>query len=124
MDNNSFAVHFSLMDLSRNVDMELDPTRARFDGALPGWRSRVPALSKSSLPGWFFEEWHREVEALGFTASEEQPLVQTEGKRLYRLVFFRRHDFPGKIWGDVAKEHNFSFDFEPPENMQASRASR
>ncbi|MDP0971206.1 hypothetical protein Q6294_30150, partial [Klebsiella pneumoniae] len=51
-----FAIHFSLMDLTRNIDMELDPHRDRFDHALPGWRSRVPIdeLSKTSLPGWFF----------------------------------------------------------------------
>ncbi|MFG6429788.1 hypothetical protein [Roseateles sp. LYH14W] len=47
-----FAVHFSIMDLHRNIDMELDPKRDLFKDALPGWRDRVPAeaLSKKSLP--------------------------------------------------------------------------
>lgn len=49
------AINFSLMDLHRNVDMELDPSRARFDDAAPGWRSQpnVPTTSLSGLPGVF-----------------------------------------------------------------------
>lgn len=36
-----FAVRFSTMDLSRNVEMEFDPARARFDDTAPGWRENV-----------------------------------------------------------------------------------
>ena len=36
-----FAVHFSTMDLRRNVLMEYNPERARFDDAAPGWRQHV-----------------------------------------------------------------------------------
>ncbi len=37
-----FAAHFSLMDLTHNIDMELNPKRDRFFHALPGWRLAVP----------------------------------------------------------------------------------
>jgi len=106
-----FAVHFSLMDLTRNIDMELDPKRDRFDHALPGWRSAVPteALSKSSLPGWFFGEWCRTVEALGFKVSGQMPLIPDgKGRSIYRLVFFSRHPLPDRIWSDIARSPNFS----------------
>lgn len=100
-----FAVHFSLMDLSRNVDMELDPARDRFSGASPGWRDRLPpATSKARLPSWFFEDWMAQISGLGFQVSQVMPLVDDgKGRALYRLVFFSRHPFPDKIWGDIAK---------------------
>ncbi|MGJ3701161.1 three-Cys-motif partner protein TcmP [Variovorax sp. AFSI2.2] len=106
-----FAVHFSLMDLTRNIDMELNPKRDRFDHALPGWRASVPAdaLSKSSLPGWFFTAWCQAVEALGFTVSGQMPLITDgKGRSIYRLVFFSRHSLPDRIWGDIARSRNFN----------------
>jgi three-Cys-motif partner protein len=104
-----FAVHFSLMDLTRNIDMELDPKRDRFDHALPGWRSAAPtdALSKASLPGWFFERWCNAVQALGFKVSAQMPLITDgKGRSIYRLVFFSRHPLPDRIWADVARSRN------------------
>lgn len=106
-----FAVHFSLMDLTRNIDMELDPKRDRFDHALPGWRSSVPtdALSKSSLPGWFFDAWCKAVTALGFKVSGQMPLItDSKGRSIYRLVFFSRHPLPDRIWSDIARSRTFS----------------
>lgn len=106
-----FAVHFSLMDLTRNIDMELDPKRDRFDHALPGWRSAVPtdALSKSSLPGWFFDAWCKAVAALGFRVSGQMPLITDgKGRSIYRLVFFSRHPLPDRIWNDIAQSRNLN----------------
>jgi three-Cys-motif partner protein len=104
-----FAVHFSLMDLTRNIDMELDPKRDRFDHALPGWRNAVPtsALSKSSLPRWFFDTWCQTIERLGFKVSGQMPLITDgKGRSIYRLVFFSRHALPDRIWGDIARSRN------------------
>lgn len=103
-----FAVHFSLMDLSRNIDMELNPARDRFDHALPGWRSRVPPkISKKNLPLWFFGEWCNAVKALGFTVSSQMPrITDGKGRAIYRLVFFSRHPLPDRIWGDIARGQN------------------
>lgn len=101
-----FAVHFSLMDLHRNIDMELDPKRERFDDTLPGWRTAVPldSLSKSTLPGWFFSAWCDAIGRLGFRISGQMPLItNSRGNSIYRLVFFSRHALPDRIWGDVAR---------------------
>jgi three-Cys-motif partner protein len=108
-----FAVHFSLMDLTRNIDMELDPVRDRFSGACPGWRDRLPEkISKSNLATAFFEDWCNLIAKLGFSVSQVMPLVDDgHGRALYRLVFFSRHPFPEKIWGDVAKSKNLAFAF-------------
>lgn len=104
-----FAVHFSLMDLARNIDMELDPGRDRFDHALPGWRAAVPtdALAKSSLPGWFFDTWCKRVVSLGFIISGQMPLITNgRGQSIYRMVFFSRHPLADRIWSDIARGRN------------------
>lgn len=104
-----FAVHFSLMDLTRNIDMELDPKRDRFDHALPGWRLAAPTdeLSKSSLPTWFFDAWCKAVGDLGFKISLQMPLITDgKGRSIYRLVFFSRHPLPERIWNEIARSRN------------------
>jgi three-Cys-motif partner protein len=109
-----FAVHFSTMDMIRNVDMELDPNRARFDDAAPGWREALgnDKLSKGQLPQAFFAYWKELVEKCGFSVSKEMPLVTNDQNRpIYRLVFFSRHSFPNEIWEDIAKSPNREFDF-------------
>lgn len=101
-----FAVHFSTMDLTRNVDMELDPKRDRFDHALPGWRHAAPTdeLAKSSLSAWFFQAWCKKVQSLGFKISGQMPLITDgRGRSIYRLVFFSRHALPDRIWSDIAR---------------------
>lgn len=106
-----FAIHFSLMDLTRNIDMELDPQRDRFDHALPGWRSRVPTdeLSKSSLPGWFFSAWCSAMRDLGFKVSGQMPqITDGKGRTIYRMVFLSRHELPDRIWGDIARSRNLN----------------
>lgn len=111
LKNVDFAVHFSIMDLHRNVDFELDPCRARFDDAAPGWRNALKHCSKSALPGEFFQYWCKQVEELGLGISTAMPLVYNNtGHPIYRLVFFARHGLPHKLWGDVAKSKNQELD--------------
>ncbi|MBP7655747.1 MAG: three-Cys-motif partner protein TcmP, partial [Pseudoxanthomonas sp.] len=109
-----FAVHFSTMDLRRNVLMEYNPERARFDDAAPGWRQHVDPLAfvRGDADEAFFDYWCELVRGLGFSISRRMPLVRDEGNRpLYHLVFFSRHELPNRIWSDVAQGPNREFDF-------------
>jgi three-Cys-motif partner protein len=109
-----FAVHFSTMDLRRNILMEFNPDRARFDDAAPGWRQHIDPLTfiRGDADEAFFDYWCTLVERLGFTVSQRMPLVRDESNRpLYHLVFFSRHELPNRIWGDVAQGPNREFDF-------------
>jgi three-Cys-motif partner protein len=104
-----FAVHFSNMDLSRNVEFEFDPERARFDDTAPGWRSNVKVLgsSKTNLPSVFFDYWMSLIKSLNFSVSHAMPIVRNDTNHgIYRLVFFSRHPLPNRIWGDVARGPN------------------
>lgn len=63
------------MDLTRNVDMELDSERDRFSSANPEWRDRVPTkAAKGGLPAWFFDDWRTQISTLGFSVSHEMPV--------------------------------------------------
>lgn len=103
------AINFSTMDLQRNVDLEFDSQRARFDDVAPGWQ-RDPAVqvaSKQNVKVAFFNYWCRLVQGLGFTYSKEMPLITNDaGHGIYRMVFFARHDLPTRIWSDVARGPN------------------
>lgn len=107
--------HFSLMDLARNVDMELDPDRARFDAAAPGWRQQPWAATsaKASLIVPFFAYWQQQVQGLGFGVSRHHVLVpNAQGAALYRLVLFAKNSLPLRIWDDVARGPQGAFDFD------------
>jgi three-Cys-motif partner protein len=107
------AINFSTMDLQRNAEFEFDPARARFDGTAPGWRDdpTIRSLSKKNVPIAFFNYWCALVKRLGFEHSKEMPLVRNDdGHPIYRIVFFARHAFPVRLWGDVAKDKNRTLD--------------
>lgn len=109
------AINFCTMDLQRNAEFEFDPERARFDDAAPGWREdkEIREASKQNVKLAFFRYWCRLVEGLGFEHSREMPLVHNNaGQPIYRMVFFARgHDLPKRIWADVARGRNQSFEF-------------
>jgi three-Cys-motif partner protein len=109
-----FAVHFSTMDLRRNVVMEYNPDRARFDAAAPGWRDHVNPIdfARGDADEVFFDYWCGLVTGLGFTISQRMPLIRDEKNRpLYHLVFFSRNALPNRIWGDIAQGPNRELDF-------------
>ena len=115
LPNVDIAVHFSTMDLWRNVEFEFDPSRARFDETAPGWREhvKVKQIPKSGLALAFFEYWCNLVKSLKFSISGVMPLVHNDtGHPIYRMVFFSRNPLPHRIWSDVAKGPNRSFDFD------------
>lgn len=111
--NVDFAVHFSTMDLSRNVGLESDPERFRFDQVAPGWKQALAGVSPKNRRVQFFKYWMELVRGLDFEFSREMPLVSNNsGHEIYRLVFFARHDLPIRLWGDVAKDNvQPGFDF-------------
>lgn len=105
LPNVDFAVHFSTMDLARNVGLESDPERFRFDQVAPGWKGALSGTSPKNLRVAFFNYWMGLVRGLNFEFSREMPLISNNnGHEIYRLVFFARHDLPIRLWGDVAKD--------------------
>jgi three-Cys-motif partner protein len=109
------AINFSTMDLQRNAELEFDAERARFDGTAPGWRQdpKVLSASKQNVASEFFKYWCQLVRTLGFEHSKEMPLVHNDqGRAIYRMVFFARDKLPNRIWSDIARGPNRSFQFD------------
>ncbi len=114
LEHVDFAVHFSTMDLRRNLLMEYNPERARFDQTAPGWRNHIDpvAFVRGDADEIFFDYWCGLIEGLGLTISNRIPLVRDDKNRpLYHLVFFSRHPLPNRIWGEVAQGPNRELDF-------------
>ncbi len=100
------AVHFSTMDLQRNIVQDIQKDLRQLDQVAPGWRKHVDAksLGNKALRAEFFAYWRTQMTALGFKHSREMPIIHnTIGSPIYRLVFFARHSTPLRIWGDVAR---------------------
>jgi len=103
------AINFSTMDLQRNVEIEFDSERARFDAVAPGWQDdpAVQSASARNVKLAFFNYWCKLVQKLGFDYSKEMPLItNNRGHGIYRIVFFARHDLPTRIWTDIARGPN------------------
>jgi three-Cys-motif partner protein len=101
------AVHFSTMDLQRNIVLELAKDRKRLEPVAPGWQTAVLAdtLGVKQLQRAFFAHWLDQLRALGFAYSKAMPFIRnTRGAAMYRLVFLARHDLPLRIWTDVARD--------------------
>lgn len=110
------VINFSTMDLQRNVELELDSTRARFDGTAPGWRDLdgIRATNKIGMQRALFEHWRALVGGLGFPHSEEMPLIPNDqGHGIYRMLFFSKHPSPRRVWSDIARSPNRELDFGP-----------
>ena len=105
--NVDLLINFSTMDLQRNIEMEFDPGRNRFEGTAPGWTKHPPILQANSenVKPAFFNYWRNLIErGLGFDHSEAMPMVyNNKGHGLYRMVFFARNKLARRIWGDVAR---------------------
>ncbi|WP_334108934.1 three-Cys-motif partner protein TcmP [Methylobacillus sp.] len=98
-----FVINFSTMDLMRNGDLELDPSRARFDEVLPGWSSSGP-IAKQRLQEVFISTWMQKIESLGFTFSNSAPMINNDDHRgIYRLMCFARHEIPLRVWRDISR---------------------
>ena len=107
------AINFSTMDLRRNVDIESDSDGGRFDDAAPGWRDYIneSRTSRSNMALEFFNYWRGLVSSLGFEHSKEMPFVLNDRRSpMYQMIFFAKHEFPKRVWADVARGPNMELD--------------
>jgi three-Cys-motif partner protein len=103
--NIDIVVHFSVMDLQREIELDFCRDASRFEGTAPGWKTHVNVrqYSKQEARAEFMRYWFSLVKSLGFGYSREMPLFsnQNEGP-LYRMVFLMRHPLADKLWNAVA----------------------
>ncbi|SAK94444.1 hypothetical protein AWB77_05406 [Caballeronia fortuita] len=101
-------VHFSVMDIQRNIDLEAATSGARLDRIAPGWQQAIKLrdLPKNAFVNAFLDYWKELVErTTRMTAADIMPLIKnSKGGPLYRLIMLSRHTLAEKIWNDVGRE--------------------
>ncbi len=101
-------VHFSLMDLRRNLIQQYREGGS-FDDVAPGWRIHVPAerLNKREASRAFEEYWTHLVEQTGLRIAVHRPVFKNSRRaELYRLILLSRHDLAHKLWNSATVDPN------------------
>ncbi|TCV79207.1 three-Cys-motif partner protein TcmP [Sulfurirhabdus autotrophica] len=93
-------IHFSAMDLQRNLAVNLTAADSAFDAIAPGWRENVnTTASKEEIRRRFVEFWRAKVTSLGVWPSIDQKLITGEKNQpLYWLLLAARHGLAHKFW--------------------------
>jgi len=96
-------IHFSMMDLQRNVGSLMKS--GRLDQFAPGWREQIDPSSRNDIKVQaVFHHWCELIKGLGY----KDPTYQSElvrGARnqpLYRLVLASKSDIGTQFWGEVS----------------------
>ncbi|CCD39851.1 conserved hypothetical protein [Candidatus Paraburkholderia kirkii UZHbot1] len=88
-------VHFSVMDIQRNIDLEAATFGNRLERIAPGWREAIDLtiLPKSAFVNAFLDHWKQLIQSeTQLTAADMMPLIRnSKNGPLYRLIMLRRH---------------------------------
>ncbi|WP_250492372.1 MULTISPECIES: three-Cys-motif partner protein TcmP [unclassified Caballeronia] len=107
--NIDILVHFSVMDIQRNIDLEAAKDGTRLECIAPGWREAIDLsrLPRTAFVGAFLDYWQRIVlNNTRMTAASTKPLlVNSKNGPLYRLILLSRHIHAQKLWNDVGREN-------------------
>ncbi|WGS45223.1 three-Cys-motif partner protein TcmP [Burkholderia sp. JSH-S8] len=99
-------IHFSVMDVQRNIGGDFNLSSSRLDAAAPGWRNnlRLDAIPKHEQVGAYLEYWETLVTDLTkMQVAESKPLFVNMNKGpLYRLIHLSRHPLATKLWNTAA----------------------
>ncbi len=104
--NIDIVVHFSVMDLQREIELDFLRDASRFENFAPGWKDHVDVahLTKQGARSAFVTHWLSLVESLGFRCSKEMPLMtNSKNGPLYRMMFLMRHPLAEKLWNEIAR---------------------
>lgn len=104
--NIDIVVHFSVMDLQREIELDFLRDASRFESFAPGWKKHVDVsgLTKQGARIAFVQYWLSLVGSLGFRHSKEMPLMtNSKNGPLYRMMFLMRHPLAEKLWDEIAR---------------------
>jgi three-Cys-motif partner protein len=98
-------VHFSAMDVQRNVDRYLTMPISPLDAFAPRWRERVQVrMPKRDQRRHVREHWQSLLAQLGMpTAQSIEHIQGSKNQSLYWLLFAARHPLAHKLWDAIVK---------------------
>lgn len=96
-------VHFSLMELNRNVFKYLETKNPKLEAFAPGVFEHVKPVTKQQAFDDVYKYWLSKVQAKGFRVAERHKKVTgPKSAPMYYLVLICRHDLADKIWSTIA----------------------
>lgn len=102
-----FIAHFSVLDLTRNLEAYFQEDSPILEAFAPGWRAQLGDQLRDPvhMRGKFFEYWLYRFARRGFHIGPHVPLITTSTDApLYRLVCLSRHPLASKIWSSLNKK--------------------
>ncbi|CUR78192.1 three-Cys-motif partner protein TcmP [Achromobacter xylosoxidans] len=100
-------VHYSLMDVTRNLELNYRRDAPAFDSFAPGWKNAVavPTMTKVDARRRFGEYWQSLVARLGYSVCDMRPVMTRSGtqSQLYQMVLLERHPLARHLWNEVAR---------------------
>lgn len=96
-------IHFSIMDLQRNIRSLM--RSGRLSEIAPGWEAHIdPSIRNDVAVNKLFQHWLQLVQGLGYKdSSNHTELVRGPNNQpLYRLVLASKNDMGKKFWKEVS----------------------
>lgn len=104
--NIDILIHFSVMDVQRNIGGDFKLSSSRLDAAAPEWRANLnlDAVPKHERVNAYLQYWESLVSNLTtMQVAKNKPLfVNTNRGPLYRLIHLSRHPLAQKLWNTAA----------------------
>lgn len=104
--NIDILIHFSVMDVQRNIGGDFKLPTSRLDAAAPGWRDRLKldAVPKYEQVNAYLKYWESLVfDLTRMRVAKAKPLfVNANRGPLYRLLHLSRHPLAQKLWDAAA----------------------
>lgn len=104
--NIDILIHFSVMDVQRNIGGDFKLSSSRLDAAAPGWRANLnlDAIPKHEQVNAYLQYWESLVSNLTtMLVAQSKPLfVNMNRGPLYRLIHLSRHPLAQKLWNTAA----------------------
>jgi len=104
--NIDILIHFSVMDVQRNIGGDFKLSSSRLDAAAPEWRANLnlDAVPKHERVNAYLQYWESLVSNLTtMQVAKNKPLfVNMNRGPLYRLIHLSRHPLAQKLWNTAA----------------------
>jgi three-Cys-motif partner protein len=108
-------IHYSLMDVARNIEMNFIRNAPTFDAFAPGWKDAIDVrqLTKAEARRKFGEHWQGLIRECGYKLADIRPVMNLPGTKnqLYQMLLLQRHPLAEHLWNEIAKPAQRTFSF-------------
>ncbi len=100
-----FIVHFSTMEIQRNIDRYFAAGNSSLDAIDPDWRDEIKGLmTNEEKLRVVFNSWKRKIGTLGFeVGADPEAIINSKNRWLYWLALASRHPLAADFWGKISR---------------------